>query len=72
MITIVMPFIKIYTYIPYPINNYLSSHKLCSYSSFISDISSTIEPPSYKQAVKDPKWQKAIVAESKALESNQT
>ncbi|KAL6347334.1 hypothetical protein AAG906_016787 [Vitis piasezkii] len=44
----------------------------CSSSAFISIISSTFEPKTYKQAVSIPHWQTAMTDEIKALEHNKT
>jgi len=41
-----------------------------SYAHFCSLITNVFEPKSYNEAVKDPKWQDAMVAEIAALKSN--
>lgn len=43
-----------------------------SYKSFITRFFARVEPTSYAQAVKDPRWIEAMQTEIKALEDNQT
>ena len=39
---------------------------------FCNSISSIVEPTTYAEAIKDPKWREAMVAEIATLEANQT
>ena len=58
---------------PYCIFSFLSNSILSSkHKAFISVISSTFEPKTYKQAVSIPHWQTAMTDEIKALEHNKT
>lgn len=58
---------------PYPVSHYLDSSKLSpSYSHLCSLITNVVEPQSYHEDIKDPKWQEAIAAEISALKSNNT
>ncbi|RVX14100.1 Retrovirus-related Pol polyprotein from transposon RE1 [Vitis vinifera] len=58
---------------PYCIFSFLSKSRLSSkHKAFISVISSTFEPKTYKHAVSIPHWQTAMTDEIKALEHNKT
>ena len=59
--------------IKYSLSNYLNSSQLSSsYANFCSLITNIVEPKSYYEAVKDPKWLEAMDAEIATLESNNT
>lgn len=54
---------------PYPIDNYLSSAQFSdNYQVFLLDISSGIEPQSYKEAIEDENWQFAVEDEIVSLD----
>ena len=58
---------------PYCIFSFLSDSRLSSkHKAFISVISSTFEPKTYKQAISIPHWQTTMTNEIKALEHNKT
>lgn len=57
----------------FPLSSTLSFHKLSpSYYSFAYAISSSIEPNSYGEAIKNPNWCKAMQSEISALRLNNT
>ncbi|CAH9127240.1 unnamed protein product [Cuscuta epithymum] len=57
----------------YPINNYITYDRLTSsHKCFTVALSNTIEPKTYKQAIKFPEWKKAMNDEIQALENNKT
>ncbi|XP_075096561.1 uncharacterized protein LOC142174629 [Nicotiana tabacum] len=57
----------------YPISNYLSYENISpKYQAYISTFSTTTEPNSYAEAVRDPRWVDAIKSEIEALENNNT
>ena len=57
----------------YPLHNFLSySHLSAHHKHFCNSISSAVEPTSYAQAVKNPKWRDAMAVEVVALEVNNT
>ncbi|XP_055812079.1 uncharacterized protein LOC129881995 [Solanum dulcamara] len=59
--------------VQYPLSNYVSySHLSPSHQCFIAATSSVIEPTSYAEAVKDPRWVEAMQTEIQALENNNT
>ena len=59
--------------IKYPLSIYLTTSKLSpSYANYCSLITNILEPKSYFEAVKNPKWQEAMDAEIATLESNNT
>ncbi|CAM8930983.1 unnamed protein product [Rhodiola kirilowii] len=57
----------------YPISNFVQ-YKTCSHTHqhYIFQVSSIVEPTSYAQASKDPKWQAAMEKELAALQDNNT
>lgn len=59
--------------IPYPIQNYLNlSACTTSFQKFCFAISCDSEPTSYTQAIKNKNWERAMLDELQALESNHT
>ncbi|TQD71560.1 hypothetical protein C1H46_042906, partial [Malus baccata] len=59
--------------IKYPISNFVSSHRLSdSYISFANQLSSVSVPNKLQDALKDPKWKKAMIEEMEALRKNST
>jgi hypothetical protein len=56
-----------------PLHNTISyQHFSLTYKAFSTTISTHIEPKTYKQSLKDPRWCKAMDTELAALEANQT
>ena len=57
----------------YPINNYVSSHKLTeSYAFTVNQLSTFSIPSNVIDALADPKWRKAMTEEMEALQKNAT
>ena len=57
----------------YPINNYVSTHRLSKpYASYICQLSSVSIPTKLHDALSDPKWVNAMRVEMEALEKNST
>ncbi|KAL4555898.1 hypothetical protein LXL04_038530 [Taraxacum kok-saghyz] len=57
----------------YPIDNYVSHHRLASsHALAINNLSSTSIPNNVQEAVKDEKWKKAMNEEMEALQKNET
>ena len=57
----------------YPINNYVSTHRLSKpYESYICQLSSVSIPTKLQAALFDPKWVNAMRVEMEALEKNST
>lgn len=57
----------------HPLHNFMSySHLSPHHKHFCNSISSVVEPTSYAQAVKNPKWRDAMAVEVVALEVNNT
>ncbi|CAL1392356.1 unnamed protein product [Linum trigynum] len=57
----------------YPLANHVSYDRFSvSHKAFLSAITLTKEPKSYREAAIDPRWQKAMKQEIEALEANQT
>ncbi|XP_070054721.1 uncharacterized protein [Nicotiana tomentosiformis] len=57
----------------YPISNYMYYENISSkYKVYISTFSSTTEPNSYAETLRDPKYVDAMKSEIEALESNHT
>ncbi|XP_070026237.1 uncharacterized protein [Nicotiana sylvestris] len=58
---------------PYSMANYVSYNSLSpSYQSYIAAFSTIVEPSSYEEAIKDPRWVEAMKSEIAALEANHT
>lgn len=59
--------------VKYPIYEYISYYHLShSYQAFIVATSALVEPTTYAEANKDPRWVKAMQVEIQALERNNT
>ena len=57
----------------YPINNYVSSHRLTeSYAFTVNQLSTVSIPSNVQDALADPKWRKAMYEEMEALQKNAT
>uniref|UniRef100_A0A2N9IBP1 Integrase catalytic domain-containing protein n=1 Tax=Fagus sylvatica TaxID=28930 RepID=A0A2N9IBP1_FAGSY len=57
----------------YPINNYVSYHRLSKESmAFVNQLSVISIPNSVQEALKDPRWKEAMSEEMKALQKNST
>ena len=57
----------------YPINNYVSSHRLTeSYAFTVNQLSIVSIPSNVQDALADPKWRKAMNEEMEALQKNAT
>lgn len=57
----------------YPLSNFFSYNKLPpSLHVFVSSISRSVEPDTFAQAEKDPRWQEAMHSEIQASEGNNT
>lgn len=57
----------------YPISNFVNFHSLSpSYRAFVSQLSSVSIPQNVQDALKDPKWKKAMCEEMNALKKNDT
>ncbi|OIT34578.1 hypothetical protein A4A49_58873, partial [Nicotiana attenuata] len=57
----------------YPLSTCVSYENISdSYATALSSYSTVVEPQSYAEAVKDPKWIEAMKAEISALEENHT
>uniref|UniRef100_A0A2N9EG31 Integrase catalytic domain-containing protein n=1 Tax=Fagus sylvatica TaxID=28930 RepID=A0A2N9EG31_FAGSY len=57
----------------YPINNYVSYHRLSKESmAFVNQLSVVSIPNSVQEALKDPRWKEAMNEEMKALQKNST
>ncbi|PKI36537.1 hypothetical protein CRG98_043090, partial [Punica granatum] len=58
---------------PYPLRNYLSyTGATDKYISFLATLDLDVEPRSYREAARDPRWQEAMAKELRALELNST
>ncbi|XP_074271447.1 uncharacterized protein LOC141595383 [Silene latifolia] len=58
---------------PYDLANYLTCTNFSrNHRVFLADISNGVEPPSFRVAINDPRWCKAMEAEITALENNGT
>ena len=61
------------TNVKYPINNYVSSHRLSeSYALTINQLSKVSIPSNVQDALADPRWKKAMNEEMEALQKNST
>ncbi|GAA0163745.1 transmembrane signal receptor [Lithospermum erythrorhizon] len=59
--------------IRYPLANFVSYDNFSTkYCHFLANVTSNVEPRTYKEAVHDPCWRKAIQVEIDALEKNHT
>lgn len=57
----------------YPLSNYLSYDAISdSYKGFLAKFSTLVEPATFKEAAKDPRWMDAMQKEIQALEANKT
>ncbi|XP_074287929.1 uncharacterized protein LOC141613093 [Silene latifolia] len=57
----------------YPIANYVNCQKISSaHQHFLAAITNDTEPTSFKEAIRDSKWKKAMEEEIDALETNKT
>jgi len=58
---------------PYPLINYITCNNFClSYRTFLPGITKILEPMYYHEAVRDPRWCKAMAEEIHAFDENQT
>ena len=57
---------------PHPIYNFLTYHRLSSYSAFIATLSFVFIPQTVHEALSHPGWKQAIVKEMVALHSSRT
>jgi len=58
---------------PYPLVNYITCNNFSnSHRAFLDSITKIIEPRYYYEAIKDPRWRKAMGEEIRALEENKT
>ena len=56
------------TKVQYPMNNYVSNHRLSeSNKSFVNQLSTVTIPNSVQEALADPRWKTAINEEMKSL-----
>ena len=61
------------TKVKYPINNYVSNHRLSeSNKSFVNQLSIVAIPNSVQEALADPRWKAAMNEEMKSLQKNET
>ncbi|XP_019231186.1 PREDICTED: uncharacterized protein LOC109212029 [Nicotiana attenuata] len=65
--------LNIHQKVPYSISKYITYEGLSpAYQAYIATSSSVIEPTTYSEAAKDPRWIEAMKAEIDALQSNHT
>jgi len=58
---------------PYPLVNYITCNNFSNrHRAFLAAITKIVEPRYYHEAVRDPRWQKAMAEEIRALEENRT
>ncbi|RVW37281.1 Retrovirus-related Pol polyprotein from transposon TNT 1-94 [Vitis vinifera] len=61
------------TNVKYPMNNYVSNHRLSeSNKSFVNQLSTVAIPNSVQQALADPRWKAAMNEEMKSLQKNES
>ena len=57
----------------YPINNYVSYHRLSKKSmTFVNQLSIVSIPNNVQEVLKDPKWRESMIKEMKAIKKNST
>ena len=64
---------KLSTQVKYPMNNYVSNHRLSeSNKSFVNQLSTVAIPNSVQEALADPRWKATMNEEMKLLQKNET
>ena len=59
--------------VKYPMNNFVSYHRLSeSNKSFVNQLSTIVIPNNVQEALTDPRWKNAMNEEMKALQQNET
>ncbi|WJZ98241.1 hypothetical protein VitviT2T_016781 [Vitis vinifera] len=65
--------LELSTKVKYPINNYVSNHRLSeSNKSFVNQLSTLVIPNSVQEALADPRWKAAMNEKMKSLQKNET
>lgn len=57
----------------YPLTNYVSFHRLSPvHQAYLTKVAAEHEPISYNEAMRDPRWNNAVIVEADALDKNHT